>query len=79
MFIWSDDTSDPLQMNTSDPLAMAFIGAQGKITQTESLVRPDEEQIQPKKPYRLVVEANHGFFEENNIGEGSQAVFATSP
>ena len=80
LFAWPADTAEPFRtQDAATPSDVAFVGGGGEITEIRSVIGPDEGPIQVRQPYRLVIEANRGFFESNNIRPGSQAVFAASP
>jgi len=75
----STDTTDPFWLkNTTAPLDVAFVGVKGKVTEIKSIDQPNEEQVIPERPYRLVIVANRQFFERNNISPKSQVVAAIS-
>jgi uncharacterized membrane protein (UPF0127 family) len=79
LLVWPADTTDPLRMEgVLDPVDLAFVDADGYVTEIESVDRTDEE-VRSQQPYRMVVEANRGFFEDHGILPGSRAVFATFP
>jgi uncharacterized membrane protein (UPF0127 family) len=79
VLVWPNDTTEALRVEgATDPVDVAFADADGNVTEVTSVDRPDEE-VRPRQPYRGVVEANRGFFEEHGIGPGSRAVFAASP
>jgi uncharacterized membrane protein (UPF0127 family) len=79
LFVWPADTTDPFRAGgVTTPSEVAFIDAQGVITEIRPVTRPAQE-VQPQQPYRLAIEANRGFFERNGIRPGNHAVFALPP
>ncbi len=79
LLVWPADATDPLRVEgATDPADVAFADADGNVTEVTSVDRPDEE-VRPRQPYRLAIEANRGFFEEHGIGPGDRAAFAASP
>lgn len=59
---WMKDTSIPLQI--------AFIGADKRIVQIESLKPRNETAVKSNKPAQWALEVNLGWFDDNNIKVG---------
>jgi uncharacterized membrane protein (UPF0127 family) len=79
LFVWPADTTDALRVEgAADPADVAFVTADGRVTKIKPTGSSDEE-ARSQRPYRLMIEANRGFFEEHGIGPRDRAVFANSP
>ena len=80
LFTWNTDTRDPIWLkNTTFSLDIALIDTSGRITEIKSVDLPSEEQFRPRYPYRQAIVANRGFFEQNNIRTGNDAILAVYP
>lgn len=57
--------------NTYIPLDIAFIDKDMKISQISDIKALDDKEISSQKQCGMAIEANLGYFAENNIGVGS--------
>ena len=65
LFVFDDDEHRAFWMkNTPLPLSIAFLSADGKILQIESLVPYSEMRVRSRQPSRYALELNAGAFEE---------------
>jgi uncharacterized protein len=74
LFDFKEDTETSFYMkNTSIPLSIAFIDADGKVLAIEDMEPFDLTPIDPPGPYRYAIEVNRGWFEQNGIRPGYRA------
>jgi len=73
LFVWPADNTDLFWLeDTTVPLDVAFVEAQrGKITEINSMTKPNEQPVRPGLPYRMAIVTNRGFFESNSIESNS--------
>jgi uncharacterized membrane protein (UPF0127 family) len=57
--------------NTELPLAIAFIGDDGRIVNIEEMLPQTENNHCPLKPVRFALEMNKGWFAQKKLGPGS--------
>ena len=60
--------------NTSIPLEIAFIGANGEINQIETLKPYNQNAVKSLKPAQYALEVNKGWFNNNQIKVGDKVV-----
>lgn len=58
--------------DTSIPLSIAFISADGRITQIEQMAPFDPQPVASRASVKYVLEVNQGFFQKNGIEVGMQ-------
>ena len=74
LFDFKGDTETAFFMkNTSIPLSIAFIDANGKILGIADMKPFDLTPIEPPESYRYAIEVNQGWFAEHGIKPGYQA------
>jgi uncharacterized membrane protein (UPF0127 family) len=74
LFVYPEDTSTGFFMkDTEVPLSIAFISAAGSIIDIQDMEPLSEEVHSSPAPFRYAVEANQGWFEENDVGVGDLA------
>ena len=56
--------------NTSIPLSVAYLSADGRILEIYDMVSFSEESICSSKKARMAVEVNQGWFDKNDIHVG---------
>ena len=56
--------------DTSIPLSIAFISAEGQILQIEQMAPFDSQPVASHSPVKYALEVNRGFFQENGIQIG---------
>jgi uncharacterized membrane protein (UPF0127 family) len=81
-FVFDEPTSGTFWMkNTLIPLSIAFVGEDGSVVGVLDM-EPCEADPCPSygidDPYVLAIEANQGWFEDNDIGVGDRAELRTS-
>jgi len=73
LFVYSKEELLSFWMkNTSTPLQIAFIGADLRIQQIESLKPHNEASVKSKRPAQYALEVNLGWFDDNNIKVGDK-------
>ncbi len=73
LFVFSADTKTGFWMkDTSIPLSIAFIAADGTILNVQEMEPLSEELHRPPEPYRYALEVNQGWFGRNGIGPGDR-------
>ena len=73
LFVYSKEELLSFWMkNTSTPLQIAFIGADLRIQQIESLKPYNEASVKSKRPAQYALEVNLGWFDDNNIKVGDK-------
>lgn len=74
LFDFKGDTKTAFYMkNTSIPLSIAFIDADGKILGIADMKPFDLTPVEPHESYRYAIEVNQGWFAEHGIKPGYQA------
>ncbi len=61
--------------DTSIPLSIAFIAADGRILETRDMQPLSEELHRPTQPYMYALEVNQGFFRQNGVNAGDRVEF----
>ena len=73
IFIWPSSKKQCMWMkNTSIPLSVAYLSADGRILEIYDMVPFSEESICSSKKARMAVEVNQGWFSKNQIAEGDK-------
>ncbi|MEX0682144.1 MAG: DUF192 domain-containing protein [Dehalococcoidia bacterium] len=71
LFLWPEDTESGFWMkDTTVPLTVAFISATGSVVHFEALEPLDQELRHAPEQFRYAVEANRGWFEDNDVEVG---------
>lgn len=71
LFVWDDDTTTGFWMrDTTIPLSIAFITAGGVVIDVQDMEPLSEEVHNSPEPYRYAVEANQGWFDDNDVEPG---------
>ena len=79
LFVFDDDEHRAFWMkNTPLPLSIAFLSADGKILQIESLVPFSEMRVRSRQPARYALELNAGAFKEVGAEVGDVIRFPRS-
>ncbi len=74
LFDFKGDTKTAFYMkNTSLPLSIAFIDADGKVLGIADMKPFDLTPIEPPDSYRYAIEVNQGWFARNGVKPGYQA------
>ena len=60
--------------NTSIPLEIAFIGANGEINQIETLKPYNQNAVKSLEPAQYALEVNKGWFNNNQIKVGDKVI-----
>ncbi len=72
LFQFQSDTQAAFWMkDTSIPLSIAFISAQGLILDIQDMLPFSTDLHQSDQPYAFALEVNQGWFERNDIGAGN--------
>ena len=73
IFIWPSSKKQCMWMkNTSIPLSVAYLSADGRILEFYDMVPFSEDSICSSKKARMSVEVNQGWFSKNQIAEGDK-------
>jgi len=73
LFVFPADTEARFWMkDTSIPLSIAFIAADGTILNVQEMEPLSEELHRSPEPYRYALELNQGWFERNDFGTGDR-------
>lgn len=73
LFVFPADTEARFWMkDTSIPLSIAFIAADGTILNVQEMEPLSEELHRSPEPYRYALELNQGWFERNGFGTGDR-------
>lgn len=73
LFLHPEDVRSGFWMkNTYVPLDIAYISSGGEVLEVHHGKPLDETVLQPKAPYRYVLEVNHGWFERHGLGPGAR-------
>ena len=73
LFVYPEEADLSFWMkNTSTPLQIAFIGADKRIQQIESLKPYNETPIKSTEPAQYALEVNLGWFDKHNIKVGDK-------
>ncbi len=73
LFVFPADTEARFWMkDTSIPLSIAFIAADGTILDVQEMEPFSVELRRPPEPYRYALELNQGWFERNGFGTGDR-------
>ncbi len=73
LFVFPADTEARFWMkDTSIPLSIAFIAADGMILDVQEMEPLSEELHRPPEPYRYALELNQGWFERNGFRTGDR-------
>ncbi len=73
LVVFPGDTSGGFWMkDTSIPLSIAFLAADGTMLDIQEMEPLSEELHQPPGPYRFALEVNQGWFEERGFGTGDR-------
>ncbi|MDA8655243.1 DUF192 domain-containing protein [Gammaproteobacteria bacterium] len=73
VFIWPSSKKQCMWMkNTSIPLSVAYLGADGRILEIYDMVPFSEEPVCSSQKARMAVEVNQGWFSRNLIAKGDK-------
>lgn len=73
LFVYGEeDTRSFYMKNTTIPLSIAFMDAEGRIVDIQDLKPLDETSRRSAKPAQYALEVNQGFFEERGIEVGDR-------
>jgi uncharacterized membrane protein (UPF0127 family) len=73
LFVYEEDTNAGFWMkDTSIPLSIAFIAADGKILDIQDMEPLSLELHSPPGPYRYALEVNQGWFREHGLAPGDR-------
>jgi len=76
IFIWPESKKHCMWMkNTSIPLSVAYLSADGRIKEIYDMVPFSEESICSRKNVRMAVEVNQGWFLQNKVAIGDRINF----
>jgi uncharacterized membrane protein (UPF0127 family) len=71
LFVYEEDTGTGFWMkDTTIPLSIAFVSAAGVVIDLQDMEPLSEEVHRSPDPYRYAVEANQGWFEDNEVRAG---------
>lgn len=82
LFVFEAETTAAFWMrNTSIPLSIAFIAADGTILDVKDMEPLDETPAPPAAPYRYALEVNQGWYAAHGLGPGDRLLlcFAGGP
>lgn len=73
VFIWPSSKKQCMWMkNTSIPLSVAYLAADGRILEIYDMVPFSEESVCSSQKARMAVEVNQGWFSRNSITKGDK-------
>jgi uncharacterized membrane protein (UPF0127 family) len=73
LFLWPSSKKQCMWMkNTSIPLSVAYLGADGRILEIYDMVPFSEESVCSSQKARMAVEVNQGWFSRNSIAKGDK-------
>jgi uncharacterized membrane protein (UPF0127 family) len=73
LFVFGEDTEAAFWMkDTSIPLSIAFIAADGTILDIQEMEPFSTQLHSPPAPYRYALEVNRGWFQEDGFAEGDR-------
>ena len=71
LFVYEDDTNTSFWMkDTTIPLSIAFVTAGGVVLDIQDMEPLSEEPHRSPEPYRYAIEANQGWFDDNDVRVG---------
>jgi uncharacterized membrane protein (UPF0127 family) len=71
LFVWPEDTASGFWMkDTTIPLSIAFVTEAGSVIDIQDMEPLDETLRHAPQPYRYAVEANQGWFDDNDVELG---------
>ena len=74
LFVYPEDTASGFWMkDTTIPLSIAFIAADGSILEMQDMEPLSVELHRPAQAYRYALEVNQGWFERHGLGAGDRA------
>ncbi len=80
LFVFESESKPSFWMkNTTIPLSISFIAANGLIRQIERLEPLSLESVVSRRTVLYALEVNRGWFEERNITPGDMVLFQESP